>query len=85
MKINKEKLHKLLVSNWTEIISVHDIISYISTLYEKDQIKNIQITRFELIDQKFVIWVEFYYKNNNILLEFVTDSNYNLFLKSIVK
>jgi len=85
MKINKEKLQKLLVSHWTEVIPVQELMSYIHTVYEKDQIKNIQITRFELINQKFVIWVEFYYNNNSILFEFITDSNYNLLLKSIVK
>lgn len=80
MKINKNSLQTLLIRNWTEVICPRQLLNYIHTNYNKKDVKNLKITRFELLNEKFIIWVEFFIQDSNILFEFETDRDGNLVL-----
>lgn len=66
----KEKLEKILITNWTQLVELPDIISLIKDFANKN-IENFKKTnnltkksqfsasRFELNDDKFTIWIEF--------------------------
>jgi hypothetical protein len=88
MKINKEQLETILIAHWTEFLNPREILNMISTqtdLTIKNSIKNVKVTRCEFINNKFIIWVEFNYNLENILLELETDYFNNIIIKNILR
>jgi len=79
--LNKQQIEHFLVLNWNKLFPIQDLKSYIAkTISEQEdkiiessepiQEKNlISISRFEILYNKFLIWVEFNmpYKNSMVL------------------
>lgn len=65
------KLEKLLIKHWTEFIEPKEIINLARSTAERQlgysppNIQNLKITRFELVNSNFVIWIDFIIKNQN--------------------
>jgi hypothetical protein len=73
MSINKEKLEKLLIANWTKFLDSRQLLS-LATQYAKpiDSSKkpeSLTISRFELTDKGFIIWLDFTINNKNVTSE----------------
>ena len=63
MKINLEKFETILLRHWTEFIDVRELLSvetqFVKTHLNIDgHIKQLTISRFELTDHGFIIWIE---------------------------
>jgi len=87
MKINIEQLENILIAHWTEFLNPREIIKLINSqpqFVDTNLIKNIKITRFELSNNKFIIWVEFEYNSSNALLELESDIFNELNIKNIL-
>lgn len=51
--IDKNKLEKILLANWTKFINYKNLLPFI------EKSKSIKLSRFELVDDGFIIWIEF--------------------------
>ncbi|RDJ35351.1 MAG: hypothetical protein DWQ19_11085 [Crenarchaeota archaeon] len=55
--IHKEKLEKLLVAHWAEILDIKQLLRFVK-LYSETA-NNLTVSRFEPLKDKFLIWFEF--------------------------
>ena len=78
MKIELEKFKQLLIKNWTQFIDVRQLLEYTTDLFKKEykkpvdpccKVKKISITRFDLVEQGFTLWIEY------IVINFGTEVN----------
>jgi hypothetical protein len=70
LTIKKQQLEKILIANWTSILNVREILTLVNDITSKNlksqpKIDKITISRFEPIDDYFLIWIE-YSLNKNI-------------------
>ena len=63
--LNKEKLEKILLSNWAEFIHLHTLLDFVKKslikhldIPEASQVLEIRISRFEPVSQGFLLWLE---------------------------
>ncbi len=71
--LNKEKLEKLLLTQWTEFLDYQKIRSF-SESATKQKIQKLSISRFELTEKGFLLWIE----ANNHTLEVIIDFQDNI-------
>jgi len=61
--INTEELEKILVANWTAFLQPREILKFTieqaKTVNIDSPIGNLSISRFELKNYGFLIWIEF--------------------------
>jgi hypothetical protein len=61
--IDTEKLEKLLIANWTAFLQPREILKFVieqaKTVNIDSPISNLSISRFELNDYGFLVWIEF--------------------------
>lgn len=74
MKLNKNKLEKTLISNWTSFIDVKDVIKFLNTQLNK-KINFLTITKFELIDLGFIVWFEYKTETESNFVEILINLN----------
>jgi hypothetical protein len=88
------KLEKLLIKQWIEFIDLKKVMEIAHSTVERQlgfkppNIQNLKVTRFEIYNLGFVIWIEYRINNNsnivNITIEIITDFLGNIkSLKSI--
>jgi hypothetical protein len=101
MVLNLEKLEKTLLTNWIEFLNIRELRDTIkNTLISKlgyvpnCRVKKFSISRFELIENGFLIWIETTVTNdssniqsektqNNITMEFLLTKDDFIFLNHI--
>lgn len=59
MEINIQNLEKLLIKNWSSVISPREIKYFLETK-TKTKILNFGISRFEWLNNYFIIWIEYH-------------------------
>jgi hypothetical protein len=57
MILDAQKLETLLLANWTEFLDTRQVLKLLGEHTGK-QIQNLTISRFELVDQGFLLWFE---------------------------
>lgn len=58
--LNIENFEKLLLKNWTHFIDYKKLISLIALNFSfPTQITQVKLSRFQLYEHGFIIWVEF--------------------------
>jgi hypothetical protein len=91
--IDTKKLEKLLIKSWTEFIDIHEMMHYTTKLatelgFVTQKVKKVSITRFELVENGFLVWVDYIVvsknKDVNISSEIFLNSNDIKHLKSII-
>ena len=74
MKVNIEKFEKTLIKNWTEFVEIREFLSYAHTLatnhlsipnIENSKVTKLSVTRFELGNQGFIVWIDYILTQNN--------------------
>jgi len=73
MKIETEKLEKLLIANWTQFIDARQLFSFVEENIKTSmkesmcKVNSLTITRFELSNNGFIIWLDFKANSKSIL------------------
>ena len=90
--INPEKLEKLLVAHWAEFMNVRSLMegaAKIIAASENTGIRKVQkltVSRFELADNGFILWLECKINEENftveLLLELTGSTQYRACLKN---
>lgn len=80
MKINIIELEKILLANWTAFLNPREIISFITAETTKnnetnDPISSLTVSRFELTQNGFLIWIDFKSNNKQTTLEVLLKLN----------
>ena len=91
---NPNKLEKTLIKNWTEFTDARKLIELASSTAEQQfghkppNIQNLKITRFEIINSGFVIWIDYIINNHNdivnITIEMFTDFSGNVLNTKVI-
>ena len=71
LTLEKKSLEKTLLANWTTILDAREIIRLVSEITSKNlksqhQINKVTLSRFELVNDYFLIWIEYECKKENI-------------------
>ena len=79
------KLEKFLIKHWTEFVDLKETMKIASSTVEQQlgfkppNIQNLKVTRFELVNSNFVIWLDYIVNHKqkpvNITLEIVSSLN----------
>jgi hypothetical protein len=82
---NPSNLENLLIKKWTEFVDLKKVINIASSTVEQQfgysppNIQNLKVTRFDIVNYNFVIWIECIIKNKtndvNITIEIITNLN----------
>jgi hypothetical protein len=66
MQINSQKLETLLIANWSQFINPRELLNYASEharsffgLMSQAHVNHLTISRFELTEQGFVVWIDY--------------------------
>ena len=61
MFLDTEKLEKLLVANWTEVLDYRQLLFFANNQIsiKDDFIKHLSVSRFEPVYDGFILWLEF--------------------------
>ena len=91
--LNVEKLETLLLSSWDQFLNIRELREIVKTTiiekigYPNLQVKKFSISRFELVNNGFLIWIETTIQENenqiNITLEFLLTKKEFKFLNHI--
>jgi len=91
--LNVEKLETLLRSSWDQFLNIRELREIVKTTiiekigYPNLQVKKFSISRFELVNNGFLIWIETTIQENenqiNITLEFLLTKKEFKFLNHI--
>lgn len=56
------KLEQLLIANWANFFNVSKLLKFAKSglpeKYKQNRVKNLTISRFEIIDSGFLVWLE---------------------------
>lgn len=68
LTLKKESLEKILITNWASIFDIREVIKLIQNITSNKlecqyEFNKFTISRFELIDDYFLIWFEIECKN----------------------
>ena len=55
--IDKEKLENLLVARWTDFVNIQELLKYLG--HPNKKVQKLTISRFELTDSGFTVWLEY--------------------------
>jgi hypothetical protein len=78
--INYETLEIVLKSKWTSFLDVRKLIAYaqeqadIHLVLPNHTVNNLSVTRFELTERGFILWLEYNLANNNYQCKAITET-----------
>lgn len=89
LTIKKETLEKILIANWTSILDVREVLTLVSNITSENsksqhRIDKITISRFELVNDYFLIWIEYKKDDTNGTIECHLHLNGDLIPKLII-
>ena len=77
MQPQLNKLEKLLLTNWTNFINYHQLLEFTNTIVTNVtpncKINKIKLSRFEMINNGFIIWIEYYGPANGTIEALLTN------------
>ena len=86
--LDRDKLEKLLISRWADFLDIRKLLKFAKNIsdmaysHSTNTIKNIKISRFELKENGFIIWLETTFLTSSNLSDStqIVNTTYELFL-----
>lgn len=78
--INYETLEIVLKSKWTNFLDARELINYaqeqakIHLVLPNSKVNNLSVTRFELTERGFILWLEYNLTENNSQCKAITEA-----------
>ncbi len=82
MNIQTKQLEELLLANWTKFINIRELTNF-ATIQCNNPVKKITLSRFELLNDGFLVWAECHTNCDNYTVEFTINNREIKHLKTL--